>query len=137
MPSVAMAFVNQTPDPFAGRQLDEPLLGKLDHAANGLAAALPVKAAGIGQASQSGGKHLIDRLEMAASQLLVDDSLLLGFEFDRHTSNLTASGAGRKLGLSAVGRVCRLVAACTHVPTGAVLPKCQTDRAVSHPERSR
>ncbi len=69
MPSVAMAFVNQIPDPFAGRQLDEPLFGKLDHATTGLAAALAVKAADIGQASQSGGKHFIDRLEMAASQL--------------------------------------------------------------------
>ena len=45
-----MAFANQIPDPFAGRQLDEPLLGKLNHAANGLAAAIPVKAVDIGQA---------------------------------------------------------------------------------------
>lgn len=95
--SVAMAFVNQIPDPFAGRQLDKPLLGKLDHAANGLAAAILVKAADVGQTGQSGGKHFVDRFKLAAGQLLSDDPLLLRFEFDGHTSNLAPSVAPRKL----------------------------------------
>lgn len=97
-----MAFVNQIPDSFTGRQLDKPLLGKLNHATNGFAAGVLVNAADIGQAGQSCGENFIDRFKMAAGQLLLDDSLLLGFEFDRHTSNLATSGARRKPGLLAV-----------------------------------
>jgi hypothetical protein len=76
MPSVAMAFVNQIPNPLTGRQLDEPLLGELDQATDGFAAAVPVSLANIGQ----------------AGQLLLDDSLQLGSEFNHHTLDGSASG---------------------------------------------
>jgi hypothetical protein len=74
-----MAFVNQIPDPLTGRQLDKPLLGKLNHATNSFVAAILVAGADIGQAGQSGLKHLIDRLKVPAGQLLLDDSRLFGF----------------------------------------------------------
>ncbi len=96
--SEAMALMNQIPDPFAGRQLDKPFLGKLNHATDGLAAAILVKAAGIGQAGQSGGEHFVDRFKLAAGQLLLDDPLLLGFEFDGHTSNLAHPAHHASLG---------------------------------------
>jgi len=86
MPSVAMAFVNQIPNPLTGRQLDEPLLGELDQATDGFAAAVPVSVPDIGQAGQSSSHHFIDRFKMAAGQLLPDD-FLLRLEFNGHTFN--------------------------------------------------
>jgi len=73
-----MAFVNQIPNTFAGRQLDEPVLRELTHPTNGIASAVLVNRADTGQSREGGRKHLIDRCKVAAGQLFSDDSLLLG-----------------------------------------------------------
>jgi len=66
-------------------------LAEFKHESNGLAAAFQVEAVVLWKTGQSGIEHFVDRAIETACQLLLDDLLLLGLEFDRHTFNLVLS----------------------------------------------
>ena len=72
-----MAFVNQIADRLTRRQFDESLLGEFDHSANGVAS-IEIVVDDLRQFRESGSEDLVDRFELAARQLLLYDSFLLG-----------------------------------------------------------
>src|ERR1035438_6966076 len=72
-------------------QKRKTLATEVDHAADGFASVFPIKAAVMRKTGQRGVEHFLHRLVEAAGQLPLDDLLLLGLEFDRHTFKLAAS----------------------------------------------
>jgi hypothetical protein len=89
-----MAFVNHIPDPFTGRQVDDTFFGELNHATNGVVEVFAIW--NLRQLCERSCQHFINRLELAARELPLDDSFQLGLEFNRHIFNLRASRAWRK-----------------------------------------
>jgi hypothetical protein len=76
---------------------------ELDHASHCLAAALRIESRIWGFLAQRiDGAHdqFINRMKMAAPDFFLHQTFRLGFKLYRHNSNLKASGAWRKLGLS-------------------------------------
>ena len=88
-----MAFMQQLPGNGLA-QTKFAALTEFDHAADGFASVFPIKAAVMRKTGQRGVEHFLHRLVEAAVQLPLDDLLLLGLEFDRHTFKLAASKAG-------------------------------------------
>jgi hypothetical protein len=89
-----MAFVHQIFDSLSARQLDESLFGELNHATNGVVEVFAIW--NLRQLCERSCQHFINRLELAARELPLDDSFQLGLEFNRHIFNLRASRAWRK-----------------------------------------
>ena len=83
-PSVAMAFMNEVLDFFARGQLDRPVSRKLDHPANCIVSGWHLLAFPADKLRQGSIENFFDRAESSGSKLFLNDSLLLGLEFNSH-----------------------------------------------------
>jgi hypothetical protein len=97
LPLKTVAFLQKLPGHRLA-QAEFAALSEFNHAPNGFAAVFPIEAAILRKTGERGVKHFLYRAVKAAGQLLLDDLLLLGFEFDRHTYKLAPSTGSCKRG---------------------------------------
>ncbi len=71
-------------------------LSEFNHAPNGFVPMFPIEAAVLRKTGERDVEHFLDRAVEPAGQLLADDLLLLGFEFDGHTFNVTSTSPSCK-----------------------------------------
>ncbi len=91
-----MAFMQKLPrDRLTQAQF--AALSEFNHPPNGLAPVFAIEAPVLGKTRQRRVEHLFHRAVETAGQLLLDDLLLLRFEFNRHNFTVASSPASCKL----------------------------------------